>query len=80
MAQKWQGDKSYSDHLNEDFQWPNCEKRYSRLENLKTHQRKHTGERPYLCTVCNRSFTNASDKAKHVNRVHKEKVQYGQKP
>ncbi|KAF7636153.1 hypothetical protein Mgra_00004412 [Meloidogyne graminicola] len=54
----------------------NCGKRYSRLENLKTHTRKHTGERPYRCNSCNSSFTNASDRSKHVERVHGGKKRY----
>uniref|UniRef100_A0A1I8IXQ1 C2H2-type domain-containing protein n=1 Tax=Macrostomum lignano TaxID=282301 RepID=A0A1I8IXQ1_9PLAT len=29
-----------------------CHKAYSRLENMKTHQRSHTGEKPYPCERC----------------------------
>ncbi|KAL3097854.1 hypothetical protein niasHS_000589 [Heterodera schachtii] len=53
-----------------------CKKSYSRLENKKTHERTHNGERPYQCAVCKKSFTNASDKAKHQNRTHKKTKDY----
>lgn len=58
------------------FQFEGCAKAYSRLENLKTHLRSHTGERPYACEFpgCTKSFSNASDRAKHQNRTHSNAV------
>lgn len=63
-------------HRHSPIQYDGCNKAYSRLENLKTHLRSHTGERPYLCKYegCGKAFSNASDCAKHMNRTHSSEV------
>uniref|UniRef100_A0A914NW18 C2H2-type domain-containing protein n=1 Tax=Meloidogyne incognita TaxID=6306 RepID=A0A914NW18_MELIC len=48
-----------------------CNKEYKRQENLKVHQRNHTGEKiEYKCAHCPQTFTSQRGKYHHEKRKH----------
>ncbi|KAJ8959440.1 hypothetical protein NQ318_022132 [Aromia moschata] len=49
-------------------QWPECEWRFARSDELTRHYRKHTGAKPFKCGVCERSFARSDHLALHMKR------------
>ncbi|XP_061727267.1 zinc finger protein ZFP2-like [Cydia pomonella] len=47
-----------------------CGKAYSCLALLKTHQMRHTGDRPFKCTECPKGFVTATLLREHRDIVH----------
>ncbi|KAF9921908.1 hypothetical protein FBU30_008029 [Linnemannia zychae] len=55
-------------------EYPDCNKVFARLYNLKSHSKTHTNERPFVCPHCELAFARGHDLKRHI------KVHGGEKP
>ena len=48
-----------------------CKSVFKKSCNLRDHFRKHTGQRPYNCPMCHKTFTQSGNLGRHLKNVHK---------
>lgn len=49
--------------------YPDCDKRFGRKENIKSHVQTHLGDRQYRCDVCKKCFVRQHDLKRH-SKIH----------
>ena len=60
----------YAEGKRFNFTCPVCEKTFATKYGMQLHQRIHTNERPFVCHVCSRSYSDPSNLIHHGRRVH----------
>lgn len=48
--------------------WDGCTWRFARSDELTRHYRKHTGDKPFKCHVCDRAFSRSDHLSLHMKR------------
>ena len=54
--------------------WPFCEKRFCRSDELSRHKRIHTGEKNHVCPHCSKMFMRRDHLVKHLRTHAKLKI------
>ncbi len=52
------------------FSGEHCGKEFATVKDKTIHVRRHTGERPFVCHVCAKTFIEKQSMKKHIRKYH----------
>ncbi|KAK1657457.1 hypothetical protein BDP55DRAFT_721395 [Colletotrichum godetiae] len=67
-------DEARSSLAASNFECTYCNRKFTKKEHLKRHERAHTGAKPFKCAICQRSFSRGDVLTRHI-RGHREAAQ-----
>lgn len=52
--------------------WADCNRKFTRSDELSRHKRTHSGEKKFVCSECSKAFMRSDHLSKHVKRHAKK--------
>ncbi|KAJ2828659.1 hypothetical protein IWW50_001264, partial [Coemansia erecta] len=74
MKQAFKSHAAVHDESLKKHKCDHCDKKFVTAGGLRTHERTHTGIRPFVCEMCGKGYKQQAHYQQHVQRIHRNEV------